>query len=143
MAVHRRNRRVCSRADHRTTHVHYCPPHRQHHRQLLCSTPISLAPHRLSALIHTSPQVWRCDEISFVLNSADALNNSYPQCAPAGGDPAAVRVAIRAAVNGDSLGLGSSVRVTWGMSLWVAIVIHALGVEIYVCAMDILQLLAH
>jgi hypothetical protein len=52
-----------------------------------------------------------------------------------------VHVAIRAAVDGDKLGLGSSVRVTWGMAMWVAIVIHVLGVELYVRAMDTLQLL--
>jgi hypothetical protein len=97
--------------------------------------------HRLSALIYIFQQVWRCDEISFVLNSPDALQKSYPQCTQAGSDLANVRVAIRAAVDGDNLGLGSSVRVTWGMALWVAIVIHALGVEIYVRAMETLQLL--
>jgi len=90
--------------------------------------------HRLSALIYISQQVWRCDEISFVLNGTDALQNSYPQCTQAGGNLANVHVAVRAAVNGDKLGLGSSVRVTWGMAMWVAIVIHTLGVETYVRA---------
>jgi nitroreductase len=92
--------------------------------------------HRLSALIYISRQVWRCDEISFVLQSTAALQQSYPQCAQAGDSLAGVRVAIRAAVNGDKLGLGSSVRATWGMSMWIAIVIHALGVETYVRTME-------
>jgi hypothetical protein len=95
----------------------------------------------LLALNYISRQLWRCEEISFVLNSMDALQQSYPQCTQAGGNLGRVRVAIRAAVDGDRLGLGSSVRVTWGMAMWVAIVIHSLGVEIYVRAMESLQLL--
>jgi hypothetical protein len=74
-----------------------------------------------------------------VLQSMATLQQSYPQCAQAG-DNSSVRVAIRAAVDGDKLGLGSSVRATWGMSMWIAIVIHALGVEIYVRAIQSLQL---
>jgi hypothetical protein len=71
----------------------------------------------------------------------DTSQQSYPECTQAGRDPANVHVAIRAAVNGDKFGLGSSVRVTWGMAMWVAIVIHVLGVEIYVRALANLQLL--
>ena len=71
----------------------------------------------------------------------DTLQQSYPQCTQANDNLASVRVAIRAAVDGDKLGLGSSVRVTWGMAMWIAIVIHALGAEIYVRAMEALQLL--
>ena len=67
-----------------------------------------------------------------MLKTLGALQQAFPQCAEATGNLSGVHVAIRAAVNGDKLGLGSSVRVTWGMSMWVAIVIHALGVEIYV-----------
>jgi hypothetical protein len=76
-----------------------------------------------------------------VLQSMDAPQQLYPQCTQAGSNLANVRVAIRAAVDGDDLGLGSSVRVTWGMAMWVAIVIHVLGVELYVRAIDTLQLL--
>lgn len=97
--------------------------------------------HRLRALIYFSRQLWRCDEISFVLQNMDALQQSYPQCTPGGSNLTSVRVAIRAAVNGDKFGLGSSVRVTWGMSMWIAILIHSLGVELYVRAMETLQLL--
>jgi hypothetical protein len=96
--------------------------------------------HRLLALIYISRQIWRCEEISFVLNSMDAVQQSYPQCTQAGSNLSSVHVPIRAAVDGDKLGLGSSVRVTWGMAMWIAIVIHSLGVEIYVRAMDTLQL---
>lgn len=71
----------------------------------------------------------------------DAPQQLYPQCTQTGSNLANVHVAIRAAVDGDKLGLGSSVRVTWGMAMWVAIVIHVLGVELYVRAMDTLQLL--
>lgn len=94
----------------------------------------SIAARHIVSVIGSYYALWRCEEISWVLNSVAAAQQSYPQCTPsqAGDDLASVRVAIRAAADGDKLGLGSSVRVTWGMSMWVAIVIHSLGVETYI-----------
>jgi hypothetical protein len=51
-----------------------------------------------------------------------------------------VHVAIRVDL-GNNLGFGSSVRATWGMSLWIAIVIHILGVEIYVRAVPVMRII--
>lgn len=45
---------------------------------------------------------------------------------------------IKAAVNEYPLGFASSVRVTFGMALWLATVIHTIGVEVYVRMVSIL-----
>lgn len=57
---------------------------------------------------------------------------TYQQCTPPNIDTSSVFLAIRADAKGGGLGLGSSVRATFGMSLWLAIVLHTIGVETYV-----------
>jgi hypothetical protein len=79
--------------------------------------------------------------VSFVLQNISAIQKSYPQCAPATGNLATMHIAIHAIVNGDKVEHASSVRVTWGMSMWIAIVVHALGVEIYVCVTEAFHVL--
>jgi hypothetical protein len=64
-------------------------------------------------------------------NAANQLQN-YPQCTQAGIDPSKVHIAIRAAIDDYPYGFGSAVRAAFGMCLWFAIVIHIIGVEIYV-----------
>jgi hypothetical protein len=85
--------------------------------------------------------MWRCDEVSFVLGNATALQKSYPQCAQAGSNITHVHIAIHASLKEGKLGSGSCVRAIWGMCMWVAIVLHILGVETYVRAMGTLHLL--
>jgi hypothetical protein len=65
------------------------------------------------------------------MTNQTVVKEFYPQCV-AGVDPATVYVAVRASVHGNGLSYGSAVRLTFGMALWVAIVIHIIGVEIYV-----------
>jgi hypothetical protein len=85
---------------------------------------------RISAIIDAGIwQVWRCDEVLAALTRG---GSPYPPCAVADQDLGSVHVAVRAAVNEWPLGFASSVRVTFGMALWVATVIHVIGVEIYV-----------
>jgi hypothetical protein len=63
----------------------------------------------------------------------NAVKELYPQCTQPGIDPADVYVAVRATVKGSGgLGYASTVRLTFGMALWTAIVIHVIGVEVYV-----------
>jgi hypothetical protein len=84
-------------------------------------------------------QTWRCDEVLFVLDTTDATDTEpYNQCFAAD-DPVSLHVAIQAAVNGDHLGYASSVRATFGMALWLAIVIHIIGIEYYVRSIKILD----
>jgi hypothetical protein len=65
------------------------------------------------------------------MTDMNAVNISYPQCTQAGVNPANVFVAVHAA-KGNRLTSSSAVRVTFGMALWVSIIIHIIGVEIYV-----------
>jgi hypothetical protein len=75
--------------------------------------------------------IWRCDEILFVLKNMDAVNDLPLECLVAD-DLASVHTVVRAAVKHPGLGFASSVRATFGMSLWLAIVIHTIGVELYI-----------
>jgi hypothetical protein len=81
------------------------------------------------ALLKFSLQVWRCDEVLAVLNNATALNQTWPQCS-AGLSTTFVTVLANAHDKG--LGLGSAIRVVQGMALWIAMVMHGVGIEIYV-----------
>jgi hypothetical protein len=65
------------------------------------------------------------------MTDLEIVNRSYPQCLQA--DPASVYVAVRASVKGNGLAYASTVRLTFGLALWIAIIIHIIGVEIYVC----------
>jgi hypothetical protein len=66
------------------------------------------------------------------MTDLNAVKQLYPQCVQAGVDPATEYAAVRATVKGNGLGYGSTVRLTFGMALWLAIVIHVIGVEVYV-----------
>jgi len=109
---------------------------RKHRKWMLrtvsyAATPITarltvIAARKIISDIGTYYAVWRCDEISSVLGSREITNQLYPQCAEA------THTLIRATVKGGDLGFASSVRVTYGMGLWLAIVIHTIGVELYI-----------
>ena len=62
----------------------------------------------------------------------DDVNQLYPQCAQAGVDLTKVHVAVHAAVKGNGLNYGSTVRLVFGMALWIGIMTHIIGVELYV-----------
>ncbi|QRV98960.1 hypothetical protein RhiJN_26979 [Ceratobasidium sp. AG-Ba] len=83
---------------------------------------------------------WSCDEVSFLLNSSSMAASLFPVCALSpGDDPKNVYVLVRASVNEDPINLGSAQRVTFGMALWLAMMIHAAGVEIYILATESYQ----
>lgn len=71
----------------------------------------------------------------FVLKSMDTLTRLYPQCAEAGSLDT-LYTAVQAGSKYGPLGRASSVRVTRGMVLWIAIIIHIIGVEFYVCSIE-------
>jgi hypothetical protein len=72
------------------------------------------------------------------MTNVHAVNQSYPQCAQAGVNLATVYVPVHASVKGNGLNHGSAIRLTVGMVLWVSIVIHILGMEVYVRATRVL-----
>jgi hypothetical protein len=78
---------------------------------------------------------WRCDEVLSVLRDVDALNAKYPQCAGIS-NLSSVHVAVHAATRADRLSFASSVRVTFGMALWLSLVMHIIGVEFYIRATE-------
>jgi len=87
--------------------------------------------------IGTYYSVWRCDEVLYVLNeNTTDLYRMYPQCNQPGLDLGSIHVAVRAAAHESPLGFGSSVRATFGMALWIGMVIHVIGVELYIRKTD-------
>ncbi|KAG8745785.1 hypothetical protein FRC10_007047 [Ceratobasidium sp. 414] len=77
--------------------------------------------------------VWTCDEVTFLLGDPSAVASKFPACALSpGDDPTGIYVPVHASVYGDPINFGSSQRVSFGMALWFAILVHVIAVEIYV-----------
>jgi hypothetical protein len=66
------------------------------------------------------------------MTDLNAVQQSYPQCTQAGANITNVFAAVHATIKGNKLSSASTLRVTFGMSLWIGIVIHIICVEIYV-----------
>lgn len=78
-----------------------------------------------------------CAKIDYILQSNEALLQSYPACAPFvnGTNPDQYTI-IDANFNGtDAAQIAAAVNITAGMALWLAFLIHAVGVEIYVSSL--------
>ncbi|KAI3612079.1 hypothetical protein WG66_016170 [Moniliophthora roreri] len=94
---------------------------------------IILAANRIITNIGSFYSLWRCDEILFVLRSVEQLVEQFPECSTSGNtllDPS-FHVAVHASLNEGELGYASASRVTHGMALWIAALIHAIGIEAY------------
>ncbi|KAG8721990.1 hypothetical protein FRC08_008086 [Ceratobasidium sp. 394] len=77
--------------------------------------------------------VWTCDEVSFLLKNETEAESMFPVCVLSPeDDPKKVYVLVHASTHGDPINFGSSMRVSFGMALWLAILIHVVGVEIYI-----------
>lgn len=88
----------------------------------------------LSAIIATKHSQYyttmTCGEIFSIYNSANAVNDLYPACA-APGAGAATRVVVQADFGIQPEQIGASLRISFGMAMWLAIILHLVGVEIY------------
>jgi len=94
---------------------------------------VAICANYIISVIGTYFAIWRYDEILFLLNNTEGVSsNAYPQCTVTGAQPSSIYLAIRANIKGDHLAAGSSVRVTFGMGIWLGIVLHTIGVEIYI-----------
>jgi len=82
--------------------------------------------------VGTYYSVWRCDEMLYLFTDTAAAQELYPQCFGPGVNVSKVSVAVHASLDGTVLNVASAVRVTMGMALWVATIIHIIGVEIYI-----------
>lgn len=71
---------------------------------------------------------WSCEEVAFLMDNDTQLAATYPTCVNGQGDGfVAVPARWTKAVN-----IGSAFRMSFGPALWVAFIVHALGVEIYI-----------
>lgn len=75
-----------------------------------------------------------CAKINFILQGENATLARYPECAPffSGEDPNR-HIAVKAdVIRRDKVAIGAMINMVFGMSGWLAIAIHAFGVELYV-----------
>jgi len=88
----------------------------------------------LSAIIATKHSQYyttmTCGEIGSIYNSANAANELYPACA-APGATAATHVVVQADFGQQPEQIGVSLRISFGMAMWLALILHLVGVEIY------------
>lgn len=93
---------------------------------------IMLAAREIITIIGTYYSIWRCDEILNLLDDPQAIQSSFPQCVAAGANPASIWLAVHASTRDGPLYVASSVRATQGMALWIATLMHIVGVEFYI-----------
>jgi hypothetical protein len=80
-----------------------------------------------------------CSEISFIYGvtspsspAAPRVTSLYPACAGANLDSTSTLVVVAASMNnGRPEEIGTSLGVNFGMAMWLALLLHAVGVEIY------------
>lgn len=77
--------------------------------------------------------VWSCAKIEATLPSPHLLLDRYPACAAYANGTSPDQVAAVAATfgQGDATNTGAALNVNFGMALWLAVAIHAVGVEVY------------
>jgi hypothetical protein len=79
-------------------------------------------------------QVWTCAKIEATLPKPSMLLSMYPACAAyANGTNANEVAVVKANLTGETgVNSGAGLGVSFGMALWLAVAIHAIGVEVYV-----------
>ncbi|ESK86437.1 hypothetical protein Moror_4944 [Moniliophthora roreri MCA 2997] len=94
---------------------------------------IMLAAGQIITDIGSYYSLWRCDEILFVLKDLSTLTDRFPQCIASGNILAngSTYVPVHASNNEGDLGAASAVRACQGMSLWIATLLHVVGIELY------------
>lgn len=72
-------------------------------------------------------QVWKCEQLADVFTATQrVVTDVYPACGNLSSS-----VVVPAHLEEEE-NIGSCLRLSFGGSLWMAIVVHAIGVEIYV-----------
>ncbi|KAI4140207.1 MAG: hypothetical protein LQ341_003934 [Variospora aurantia] len=88
----------------------------------------------LSALISSKASYYNttmtCGELLSILDTNEKVNSSYPQCGQPG-STADTRAIVQAKFGTQPEQIGASLRMSFGMALWLALFLHAAGVEIY------------
>ncbi|KDQ13810.1 hypothetical protein BOTBODRAFT_110881 [Botryobasidium botryosum FD-172 SS1] len=96
---------------------------------------IALIAREIVGMIGSYFDVWTCDELAFLQSTGQGVPdflNAYPQCGDTTVNPSTIHVPIQASTKAYPVNYGTSVRLTFGMGLWIAIVLHVIGVEIYI-----------
>lgn len=77
--------------------------------------------------------VWPCDKLAYTLGHNETLNK-YPTCSTFynGSNPQQQAIVV-ADFNGGDENVSAAIGLNFGMAIWIAIFIHAIGVEVYVC----------
>ncbi|KAG9033136.1 hypothetical protein FRB95_000554 [Tulasnella sp. JGI-2019a] len=86
----------------------------------------------ITKFVGTHYTVFRCDEVEFTLNEGNMSNvfsTKYPSCQ---GVAATSVVPVRADIGGTIEEIGSALRLSFGAALWLALTLHAIGVEYYI-----------
>ena len=71
-----------------------------------------------------------CDEIAFLLDDQTQFETSYPQCFVANGTIDGW-IALPASFSRNAAQIGNSLGFSFGTAGWLALFMHAVGVEIY------------
>ncbi|KAG8881630.1 hypothetical protein FRB97_009319 [Tulasnella sp. 331] len=124
---------------------------RKHRRWMLRAVTYTSAPITARIILVISRQIitnigsyyslWTCAEVQFLQQRGQGVPDfatAYPTCVniPAGVNPSHIHIAVHAAMQALHVNFGSAVRETFGMALWLALVIHISGVEIYIRATE-------
>ncbi|KAF2426620.1 hypothetical protein EJ08DRAFT_616471 [Tothia fuscella] len=71
-----------------------------------------------------------CDEIASLYDSNAAFSANYPQCNTRNGTVDG-RVVVKAKFGSQPEQIGASLGLSFGMAMWLALILHLVGVEIY------------
>ncbi|KAK2612260.1 hypothetical protein QQS21_001686 [Conoideocrella luteorostrata] len=72
-------------------------------------------------------EAFQCDELASFYNTTESLIAKYPECRST-----SAWVAVPANMNARSAeNIGAALRSNFGMALWLALALHAIGVEVY------------
>jgi hypothetical protein len=79
-------------------------------------------------------QIWPCEKLNWTLGGRNKTLLTYPSCRPFydGKHPNAVAPVLADLNNGGPEQSGAALGLNFGMAVWLALFIHAVGVEIYV-----------
>lgn len=78
-----------------------------------------------------------CDKINYILGSPEETMRWYPGCSPyLNGSDTSQKVVVDADIFGPNRAqFAAAFNLTYGMGGWLAMLSHAIGVELYVCEM--------
>ena len=88
----------------------------------------------LSALISSQMSTYNttmtCGELLSILDTNEKVNTFYPSCGQPGSTPDTLAI-VQAKFGSQPEQIASALRLSFGMALWMALFLHATGVEIY------------